>query len=349
MKRQGQDVVNGVLSRGFYESASHALITEFPHAEAYIRGELGHRVNTFAETVRREVAYSDPLPGITLDDLLRNYLSIFLRQMSAELSAGGIGGDPRAAYSSVTVPAAATSWSVSDGLPTQRHGGRGESADTKLYRWRHNTSRAPVARDDQQAEIVGGYGGRPQYAHGFARDYSDVDGRTDRGCGSEAGAMYTVGGIRESFSGERAGENPSGITFCDQSEFGLDNHISQYENTAYKAALNRPAAAADGSLLMHEQTIFGVSTRAADSRLVERRTFRSEGGVENGIPLYRQRLHARHLDKDVSESLRAGGDRESHIRGYDMSGLRAKSARQQTKKASNVPYSDRLWSASESW
>jgi len=106
----------------------------------------------------------------------------------------------------------------------------------------------------------------------------------------------------------------SGITFCDQSHLGTQNHVDMYENTLYKRALNTAG---------YENTAFGVSTIASDNRLLGRSTFRkNEAGVENGIPRYETRLQKRNLERNVSEGLRDGGqERGNIILGHDMESL----------------------------
>lgn len=104
----------------------------------------------------------------------------------------------------------------------------------------------------------------------------------------------------------------TGVRFCDQSAMGTANHVEQFENSFNYHGLNntdRP----------HELTAFGVSTPAADARLLSRRIFRSEGGVENAIPI--RRICRRNMDTDISETLRQG-EYDGMSRGYDMSTLR---------------------------
>lgn len=110
----------------------------------------------------------------------------------------------------------------------------------------------------------------------------------------------------------------TGITFCDQSEIGTQQHYDQFE-TAQMRALNRHR-------LPHEETIFGVSTPAADARLLSRRIFRkNEAGVENGIPRYATRLHNRYVDRDITEGLAGGGrERGYKLHGHDMRSLYAR-------------------------
>lgn len=117
----------------------------------------------------------------------------------------------------------------------------------------------------------------------------------------------------------------TGIDFCDQSDLGTQNHVEQYENTFYKNRLNQ-------GHLPHEETPFGVSTPAADTRFSQRPSFRrNEAGVENGIPRYESRLYNRYLERDVSEGLR-NAEKGCILLGHDMESLRCrldKQSRQQ--------------------
>ena len=165
---------------------------------------------------------------------------------------------------------------VSDGMPTSRRGLKHHQmpANDILATWAMNSGRPVQAREDPSADI---HPHNPYYGQG------------DR-------HMQT------------------GITFCDQSELGLQNHIDQYNSTSYKMALNRPR-------YPHEDTVFGVSTPASDARLLGRRVFRNnERGVENGIPCYEQRLYRRYLERDIREGLR-GGEMGCMLSGYDMGDL----------------------------
>lgn len=67
---------------------------------------------------------------------------------------------------------------------------------------------------------------------------------------------------------------------------------------------------------------FGHSTSESDARLLSRRIFRNEGGVENGIPKRQQYTHHRNVDR-TSEGLRPS-EREYINNGFDMSSLRGR-------------------------
>lgn len=66
---------------------------------------------------------------------------------------------------------------------------------------------------------------------------------------------------------------------------------------------------------------FGQAGDDSNARLLSQRTFRTENGIENGIPLHRLSTLRRFVDKDsASESMRS--ERVQGSRGYDMSGIR---------------------------
>lgn len=129
---------------------------------------------------------------------------------------------------------------------------------------------------------------------------------------------------REDSSGDIYPNNPyygqgdqrmeTGIVFCNQSEVGTQRHYEQFYNRSYMNALNR-------GHLPHEETSFGVSTPAADERLLSRRIFRyNEAGIENGVPRYESRLYRRNLERDVSEGLR-NAEKGCVVHGHDMTSL----------------------------
>lgn len=100
----------------------------------------------------------------------------------------------------------------------------------------------------------------------------------------------------------------TGITFADQSHLGTHNHVDMYNNSN-KVALNNMRDS-------YAITPFGVSTPAADKRLLERNIFR----YGNEIPRYETRLQRRNLDRDVSEGLR-NAERGCMVHGHDMSSI----------------------------
>ena len=70
----------------------------------------------------------------------------------------------------------------------------------------------------------------------------------------------------------------------------------------------------------YENTPFGVSTPESDARLLSRRIFRAEGGVENGIPIRQRALHGRRHERDIAEGLTAT-DYANFNYAHDMSSL----------------------------
>jgi hypothetical protein len=115
------------------------------------------------------------------------------------------------------------------------------------------------------------------------------------------------------FYGQGDRHMQTGIVFCDQSDINTSNHVSQFQ-TANMMALNQTDQP-------HTQSSFGNPTAASDARLLARRVFRSnETGVENGIPVYEQRLQRRNLDRDVTEGTQ-GRERECIVLGHDMESL----------------------------
>lgn len=160
---------------------------------------------------------------------------------------------------------------IKDGMPTSRNGlcHYQKQANDILDTWRTNSGRGIQAREDP------------------AGDVWNYD--TKSGLGISTGIS-------------------TGITICDQSGIGLNNHQIMYENTVYKNALNKDL-----------EPILGVSTPESDNRILSRRIFRSENGVENGISRRQASLHKRYVERDVRESMSI--ERDCAVRGHDMQSL----------------------------
>jgi hypothetical protein len=111
-------------------------------------------------------------------------------------------------------------------------------------------------------------------------------------------STYYGGGVR------------TGVDFCDQSHMNTSNHVEQFQ-TMYMRALNTDPEP-------HTSTVFGVATDASDARLLSRRIFKNnDRGQEGGIRAHERRLHNRHVDRDVTETLQ-GREREAQTYGYNM-------------------------------
>ena len=225
--------------------------------DRYIADNLDRSICDFARRIAADLAESQPIRGVSISDQVATYNAQFIGEQSRFIHD----------HISTDMPVA---YSVHDGLPTARstRAKYDMPADDLLNAWRDAPGRGVVAREDPQADEYGdSYG---QHLSGYSISPSDQYQRAD----------YISGGI----------------TFCDQSAFGMQNHVEQYENTSYKRALNTQGT--------HYDTAFGVSTPAADARLLERRIFRAnEDGVENGIWRRDARLHRRNLDR-TSEGFR---------------------------------------------
>lgn len=182
-------------------------------------------------------------------------------------------------------------YSVTDGLPTSRYGTNHhlQPSATILQTWLHNSGRPVQAREDSQELSAG------------------------------SGATITGAAAYNPYYGQTNGARTDGIVFCDQSHLGTSQHVSQLLDGSAIVALNRETGYTNDAM--------GNYTPASDARLLSRRIFRSnEQGVENGIPVYEQRLYRRNLDRDIGEALRGGehgvgSERDCAVRGYDMQSL----------------------------
>jgi hypothetical protein len=97
------------------------------------------------------------------------------------------------------------------------------------------------------------------------------------------------------------------IDFCDQSHIGTSQHHEQLLGNSYIQALNQD----------FPNYCFGTATPESDERLMSRRTFRSEGCIENGIPVYQQRLHRRYYEKAISDTM-PSTEYDFQQRGFDL-------------------------------
>lgn len=177
---------------------------------------------------------------------------------------------------------------VTDGMPTSRFGSKHHamSADKQLQTWAMNSGRGVQGREDTHGEW-------------------DITRSERTRCAAPPNGYWGDSSVQ------------TGITFCDQSELGTANHLTQLLGTKYVLALNQDAQP-------HTNDAFGNATAASDARLLSRRTFNNnEEGIENGIPRYRSRLHGRNLDRDVREGMQ-GRERDCMVHGHDMTSLHAR-------------------------
>ncbi len=268
-----------------------AAFGKYPNVRGYLNDNFNTAVLNYADRMSYELSMSDPMPGITPEQQLDCFNMQFIKTMSDFITMHVLGGEEAPAYI------------VSDGAPTSRRGLAHHRlpANDILKTWIANPARPCELRSDCAGDIYEGtHGGRMR---GGSNPYY---GSNDR-------------------------HLATGITFCDQSHLGLQNHIDQYENTSYKIALNTVSRP-------HELVPFGVSTPASDARLLERSIFRkNENGIENGIPNREARLQRRYLERDIAEGLR-GAEKDYILRGHDMSSLSRRIDCKNKARAHHMPY-----------
>ncbi len=191
---------------------------------------------------------------------------------------------------------------VDDGIATSRYGAAHhmQSATDILKSWDMNSSRGIQAREDPQ----GGYSGNNTIT------YSNTANRGD-GLNCDQ-PVHT------------------GVVFCDQSAEGTSNHVTQFY-TPMMQAMNRVAPED-----MYQTGAFGEATAESDARLLSRRTFRSESGVENGVPMRQARLHRRSLDTNINEGLRQT-EHGTIVYAHDMSSLYRRVDEKRAMAAAHTP------------
>jgi hypothetical protein len=132
------------------------------------------------------------------------------------------------------------------------------------------------------------------------------------------------GNCRDDYLASTGDALKSGIVFSDQRELGVNQYYDGLFNAAFKALNRGPISGG----------VFGDWSREADEKLLNRRIFRNEAGVENGIPFYNKKVCVRNYERDISENLRAG-EYDYKQYGLDMGNLYARVDQRQKAKYSN--------------
>jgi len=109
------------------------------------------------------------------------------------------------------------------------------------------------------------------------------------------------------------------LDYTDSSQYGYDRHLDSF-NTDFMEKLNNMRDP-------HERDIIGSGSSAIDESLANRRIFRSEEGVENGIPKRYTSVHQRHYDREIDGNLRQNIEYDCMLRKYDKSRILCKTER----------------------
>lgn len=279
MNRNARDIVYvfGSTKNRAYLSGVLKNYFKDNRVDKFVGELLNTLVDNFIDTIEKELSTSDPMPGVTVKDQIECYNCQFVNDRISYIRAHVITEEDTPQYI------------VTDGMPTSRFGRQhhNKSADRQLETWAMNSGRGIQGRED-------------------------THGEWDIGSGAECSTNET--GKQNPYWGTGDARMQTGVTFCDQSEIGTSNHMTQLLGTTYVLALNQDSQP-------HTNDAFGNATAASDARLLSRRTFKSnEAGVENGIPRYRSRLHGRNLDRDVREGMQ-GRERDCMVHGHDMTSL----------------------------
>ena len=315
MNRYSRDISVAFLSKQNANYLHQSLSQYFRSAtvDRFLRDNLDDQIGNFSVLISRELMTSDPLPGVTIDQQITGYNNQFIADEIDFIMKNVL--NPRDESAPVT------QYTVHDGLPTSRYGPghHVKSPEDILKTWYYDSGRPVQSREDVAGDIGaesnqfywGGQSGCMSTRDIFRVEYS--------------GTAYPNGGsgnyphnFSEHMTPNKIATIPyaparsplhTGITFANQSNLGTQNHVDMYEKNSNKVAMNNMREA-------YALTPFGVSTPAADARLLERRTFR----YNNEIPRYEARLQKRNLDRDVSEGLR-NAERGCMVHGYDMSSI----------------------------
>lgn len=273
---------------------------------------LSENMFSFAALMERDLGMSSPLPGTDARDHVHSFNMQFIdfanQRRQIHLSPRDVEDE---------------GFSLGDGHRLTRN--PDESADDMLNRWRSAPGRQYQMREDP--------GNRGSHRCRERVECSELDYFLKNRANCAGIDYYDFGSMN----------GPHGLS---EDAIGTNSHVSRYENTSYKLALNtcgpgrtsplvkresvrwEPAGRRTGPPLegfasrdqracgSHYDTPFGVSTPAADARLLSRRVFRED----NRIPVREQKLYRRNLDRDIDESL-AGEERGCMPRGFDMKPL----------------------------
>jgi hypothetical protein len=288
-----------------------------PVVMSFLREHLESQMQVFTTNMELELKNSSPMPGVDGVKQLKCFNKQFLLETERFILDHVLNADDN-------VPV----YSVNDGMNLSRYG-TNQSPNDILKSWKTNSGRQAQARDDNQSNEKNPYNNpsitvpKDIYVRisGHKKEpkqepkQEHMQARPDRSWLAkpcvQAPLYPQIGQLspdRPIYYGSTEQYRPitkmpaaqPGIVFCDQSNVGTSNHMTQYEDTKYKNWLN-------SGTLPHERTEFGWSTPAADERLLSRNVFRSnyswDNPVANGIPTFEQRLYRRNLDRDIDEAL----------------------------------------------
>jgi len=288
MNRVSQQIIAAFMSRGNREYLRAAISqTCGPAARVFLASHFEDAISNYAEYMERIMFGSDPITQVA------QQVAVFNAQFIS---------DTCAALGPQEQP---ITFSVGDGHCTAKGKMAGKNiaqmAPTQMLdSWKDYPARQITLRDD-------------------------TDNIYDTVYGAKCGAGLSGNGPKckscvpknEGFVDGVPGEDMAGVQFGDMSSMGVNQYYSDYMAQPFIQNLNRGP--------LWGTSAFGNSIEDEDLKAFTRRTFRAnEDGVENGIPKYRTWLHHRNYERDVAESLRAGGERGFMQRGYDNSTLLAR-------------------------
>ncbi len=247
--------------------------------------EVPRMMFNFTQHVAHDLSMSDPLPGVDSTHMLMEYNRQFLAYMIDMIEEHS--------------PSDEMHYSMSDGLPAARSD-YSKSADCLLSNWIDAPASMYAYREDPQSDGPNSYGA-PLPSYGPVIHY-----RTDMYDGKCPPAhQYAARGGHSTVLMKSGCVPTATVDYTDMS--GCNPAEATYEN-ALTRAWNSP------------QSVLGDGSVAMDQSLLSRRIFRTESGVEGGIPFNRRTVHHRHVDRDISEGLR-GDSRDYKLSGHDMRSL----------------------------
>lgn len=318
MNRVSQQIIAAFLSRGNREYLRAAIAqTCGPAARVFLARHFDDAIGNFAFRMERELFGSDPITQVA------QQVAVFNAQFISD-TCSAIGPEE-----------APITFTVGDGHCTAKGKMAGKNiaqmAPTQMLdSWKDYPARQVVLRDDTDNIYDTVYGSKCGAGLGG-------NGPKCKSCGPPIATVPTAQPAwvtpqapqsrkqnnTEGFVDGVPGQDTAGIQFGDMSAVGVNQYYSDYMAQPFIQNLNRGP--------LYGTSAFGNAIEDEDLKAFTRRTFRAnEDGVENGIPKYRTWLHHRDYERDIAETLRAGGERGFMQRGYDNSTLLA---RVNTKRA----------------
>lgn len=208
---------------------------------AFVNEHIHDLVDNFIENIEQELATSDPLPGVTIEDQVECFNCQFISDRITYIREHVLTPEP-------------AKYTVTDGMPTSRFGARhhAASADRQLQTWAMNSGRGVQGREDSHGDNTGNtYWGRGDGHMVTGVEFCDQsEENTSNHVTQLLGTSYMLALNHDaqphtnSAFGNATPEGDARLlsrrTFR-SNEAGVENGIPRYESRLYKRNLDRDA------------------------------------------------------------------------------------------------------------